>query len=142
MITVAVLVLCAATCHAAVRRAARDPRVETVPAHPAHLDRRFSIDLRPYQDAVARLRGRNSSLWREDMRRTGDLLAWVRSLAGEVRSGSRTLPSAQGEVLRTWRVGSVRMRAALAAQLATCATAGAVVARSDPLWPGRRSTSA
>jgi len=113
-------------------------RVTPVPA-PDPADppiRRFTVDLRPLQEAWAWIRGRGERAVRREMAATSDYLQRIREFADAVLGGFMTNGQAHA-ALMYGRYPSLRVRCACAEQLSAYVIPNAARVWVDDAWPAR-----
>jgi hypothetical protein len=117
---------------ASVVRVSPGPATET--AEPAV--RRFTLDLRPLQDAWAWLRGRGGRTLRSELAATSYYLEQVRGFAAAVVEGAMSRAEAHAALMSA-RFPSVATRCACAEQLSACLHANVARVWVDDTWPVR-----
>ena len=98
--------------------------------------RRFTIDLRPVQEAWAWVRGRGERAVRREMAATSHYLHCIRGFADAVLGGSMTAAEAHGAVVYG-HFPSLRIRCACAEQLSAYVHANVARVWVDDAWPAR-----
>ena len=98
--------------------------------------RRFTIDLRPAQEAWAWIRGRGERAIRREMAATSHYLERVREFADAVLGGSMSGAEAHGALMRS-RYPSLRARCACAEQFSAYVHANVARVWVDDTWPAR-----
>ena len=98
--------------------------------------RRFTLDLRPVQEAWAWLRGRGERAVRREMAATSYYLRRIRDFADAVLGGSMSGAEAHDALMRG-RYPSIRTRCACAEQLSAYVHANVARVWVDDAWPAR-----